>query len=905
MKLHFYLQYHTKFGQSLSISFDTNEFESQDLSEPIPMEYLNEQYWHCSIEIKRKELYKNIIYKYQLKTEDNKTINDWGHDRFISEFKKDINEIWMVDTWNHAGEFENVFFSDPFNNILLNPFETKSKASNDDDFTHIFKVKAPLLKKNEIVCISGAGAKLRDWTEIKPLLMCKEGDWWKIEIDLSGNNFPLSYKYGVYNYKSKKFIRYEEGENRLLYSNDSKKKVTVLHDGFIHLPNTTWKGSGVAIPVFSLRSKNSFGVGEFSDIKLLVDWANATGLKLIQLLPINDTISSNTWMDSYPYSAISAFALHPIYINLSKVAGKENASIPASIKVKQKELNELEKVDYEEVIKYKISALKELYSANSELCFEQDEYKIFFRENKHWLEPYAAFCYFRDKYKTANYEEWKSNSIYDKKEIAKLCSPKSSSYNEIGFYYFSQYHLHMQLKDAVDYAHKKGIVLKGDIPIGISRNSCDAWVAPELYNMDWQAGAPPDDFTAVGQNWEFPTYNWKKMQEDGFTWWKQRFSQMRNYFDAFRIDHILGFFRIWSIPLNAVQGIMGRFVPCISVHINEFGEKGIWFDYQRYCRPYITDDILYNRFGDLTEEVKDGFLITNAFGGYDLKSRYESQRQVEDHFLTVEKSDKNEKIKIGLFDLISNVILFEEPGSQGEEFHFRISMEKTESFRHLDHQLQVKLKDLYINYFFRRQDDFWYKEAMNKLPQLKASTNMLICGEDLGMVPDCVSDTMKQLGILSLEIQRMPKDIKKEFFHPNDAPYLSVITPSTHDMSTIRGWWEENREKTQKFYNHEMGQWGIAPFYCEAWINRAIVLQHLYSPAMWSIFQLQDILGMSDTLRRQNPNDERINNPANAKHYWCYRMHLPLESLKNQTDFNEELKGYIENSGRGKNYFLS
>jgi 4-alpha-glucanotransferase len=442
-------------------------------------------------------------------------------------------------------------------------------------------------------------------------------------------------------------------------------------------------------------------------------------------------------------------------------------------------------------------------------------------------------------------------------------------------------------------------VLKGDIPIGISRHSCDAWVQPELYNMNWQAGAPPDDFTAIGQNWGFPTYNWKKMQEDGFTWWRQRFEQMSNYFDAFRIDHILGFFRIWSIPSHSVQGILGRFVPCLPVHINEFGENGIWFDYQRYCRPYITDGVLNEIFGDLAEKVKTEFLVPNKFGSYDLELKYETQRQVEAHFANMEKTVENTRLMNGLFELITNVILFDDEEKPGEEFHFRISMEKTTSFRGLEYAVQEKLKNLAINYFFRRQDDFWYREAMKKLPALKEATNMLVCGEDLGMVPDCVPGVMQELGILSLEIQRMPKDPQKEFFHPVDAPYLSVITPSTHDMSTIRGWWEENRKRTQQFYNHVMGQWGDAPYFCEAWVNRAIILQHLYSPAMWSIFQLQDILGMSESLRRENPQLERINDPANPKNYWQYRMHLSLEDLIKQKDFNEEIKGYIINSGRG------
>jgi len=904
MKLQFYLRYHTSYGQSLWISGDTDELGNGDPGKALPMNYLNDEFWTVSLEIKRRDLSKLITYKYLLKNSDGGWIYEWGQDRYLEGLKKtEVQELQLVDTWNHAGEYENAFYSAPFDKVLLKRTVPKSRRSEDKDHTHIFKVKAPLLQKNEVICLLGSGDRLGDWNEEKPVQLQPEqhgqaGHWWVAKLDLSGSGFPVAYKYGVYNAKEKKFVGYEEGNNRLVYSDAAKRKLTLLHDGFIHLPNNTWKGSGVAIPVFSLRSKNSFGVGEFTDIKLLADWAARAGLKLIQLLPVNNTMSSFTWMDSYPYSAISAFALHPLYINLAEVAGKEYAEELTALKKKQKELNELSEVDYEEVMKYKFAVLQKLYAVMGEETLDSDGFREFFKEHRHWLEPFAAFCYFRDKYGTAEFSNWKTNAVYEKGEIEKLCSHKSPVYKSIGFYYFNQYHLHLQLKDAADHAHKKGVVLKGDIPIGISRYSCDAWVEPEMYNTCWQAGAPPDDFTAVGQNWGFPTYNWKKMQENGFSWWKKRFEQMSNYFDAFRIDHILGFFRIWSIPANAVQGIMGRFVPCLPVHINEFGENGIWFDYQRYCRPFITDEVLEESFGNSAADVKEQFLVANEFGGYDLQPELETQQQVEQHFAGLEQTEENEKLKLGIFDLLSNVILFEEAGTQGQEFHFRISMEKTASFRHLIPHVQEKLRALYVNYFYRRQDDFWFREGMKKLPQLKAATNMLVCGEDLGMVPHCVPDLMQQLGILSLEIQRMPKDPKKEFFHPNDAPYMSVITPSTHDMSTIRGWWEENRERTEHFYNNVLGQWGEAPVFCESWINRAIVLQHLYSPAMWSIFQLQDILGMSETLRRENPQDERINNPANPKNYWQYRMHISLEDLIREKDFNDELKGYVVNSGR-------
>jgi 4-alpha-glucanotransferase len=303
-------------------------------------------------------------------------------------------------------------------------------------------------------------------------------------------------------------------------------------------------------------------------------------------------------------------------------------------------------------------------------------------------------------------------------------------------------------------------------------------------------------------------------------------------------------------------------------------------------------------FGNDSEYVKTHFLQARENGFYTLSSAFDTQRKVECYFSQKEQSDHSDSIRDGLYDLISNVILLDVEGSDGQQFHFRISMENTSSFRYLEWHTQQQLRDLYINYYFNRQDNFWEKEAMHKLPALKRATNMLVFGEDLGMVPRCVPNVMRQLGILSLEIQRMPKNPAREFFHPSEAPYLSVVTPSTHDMSTIRGWWEEDRGLIQRFFNQELGQWGEAPYFCEAWVNRAIVLQHLHSPAQWSIFQLQDILGMSEQFRRENPHDERINVPANPRHYWRYRVHLTMEELIKEKEFNEEIREYIEHSGR-------
>jgi 4-alpha-glucanotransferase len=718
-------------------------------------------------------------------------------------------------------------------------------------------------------------------------------------FDLSGDDFPIAYKYGVYNLKEKKFVRFEDGNNRVTYEHAKKNTCIKLHDGFVWLPNTTWKGAGMAIPVFSLRSEKSFGVGEFSDLKLLTDWAASVGLKMIQLLPVNDTTATHTNADSYPYAAISAFALHPMYLHLPTLADTEGKAALAELELLRNELNGNATVAYDQVNNIKDEFCRSVYERIGKTTFRTKSYQEFFSTQQHWLKPYAAFCYFRDTYQTIRFEEWPANTTWEEQLHGPYFDSQSDTPEGIGmgYYCFLQYHLNEQLKDATRYAHSKGIIVKGDIAIGVYRHGADVWQHPELFHLEYQAGAPPDDFAVSGQNWGFPTYNWQRMKETSFAWWKQRFSQMSEYFDAFRIDHILGFFRIWSIPYHAVEGIMGHFVPALPVHREEFFARGIHLSHERLTAPFINEKVLWEIFGYDNELVKSIFLDSTDSGQYQLKAAFATQRQVEIYFAEKEQDEHHLKIRQGLYKLLSNVICFQSNNAP-DAFHFRYAMDQTPSYHQLPDELKGALHDLYIDYFFRRQDQFWMQEALQKLPALKRETNMLICGEDLGMVPGCVPQVMQQLGLLSLEIQRMPKDSAKQFFHPNDAPYLSVVTPSTHDMSTIRGWWEENSQATTDFYHHELGQLGTPPFYCEAWINKAIVVQHLYSPAMWCVFQLQDLLGIDASLRRTHPADERINIPADSNHFWNYRMHLTIEELQQATAYNEELGYLIESSGR-------
>ena len=868
MNVTFRLRFSTRPGQSLWL------VGTQPLpGHPVPLQYVDAEFWQVTVPLTTQAAGATLNYSYILRQTGDAQTTDCGRNRRLVPARFNGAELLVIDSWNQAGFFENTFYTEQFKKVLLAENLTEVKTIAPQNPTHTFRVKAPLLVQGQTICLLGEGAALGHWNTQSPILLSRanDEDYFSVQLDLRGQPFPFAYKYGVFDVEKKSFVRFEGGGNRSLKASVVRNQHTLVNDGFVVLPADTWHGAGVAVPVFSLRSGNSFGVGEFLDLKPLAGWGKKAGLKLIQLLPVNDTSATSTWKDSYPYAAISAFALHPIYLNLAAVASTKNQKLLKQLEPERQRLNALDAMDYEAVMKTKLGFLKQIFPSQKTTTFRSQEYKKFFAENEHWLAPYAAFCFLRDKFGTPDFSRWPEHREFNAGKISILAAGN----DDLAFHFFLQFHLHRQLQEATAHAHGCGLVVKGDIAIGVYRHSADVWQSPALFNLDMQAGAPPDAFAAKGQNWGFPTYNWPRMAADGFAWWKQRFAQIGNYFDAFRIDHILGFFRIWSSPAHAVEGILGHFVPAIAIEPVEFAARGIVFDHERFTKPFITDAVLHEIFGNENKMIRREFLSATGNGHYSLKPKFATQRQVENYFATREQNERNGKLKIGLFDLISNVILFEVEG----KYHFRFAMEQTASFKNLPPDTQAKLRDLYVDYFFRRQDDFWRREAMQKLPALKRVTNMLVCGEDLGLVPACVPEVMRDLGLLSLEIQRMPKTSGVDFSRPADAPYLSVVTPSTHDMSTISGWWEEDRELTQKFFNRELGLPGEAPREASPEIVEAVVRQHLTSPAMWSIFQLQDLLGMDGDLRRAGVEAERINVPAIPNFYWRYRLHLTPEKL--------------------------
>ena len=629
------------------------------------------------------------------------------------------------------------------------------------------------------------------------------------------------------------------------------------------------KLTGVAVPVFSLNTKNNFGIGEFLDLKMLGDWCEKVGMKMIQILPINDTRTDDSWDNSYPYKAISTKALHPIYLNLEKIGTLQEESDRAYFENQKNILKEKDHVDYPEVMKVKDAYFKKIFAQDWESTKNTEDFQNFFKENKDWLVPYAEFCL----QPTVNGQQ-----------------PE--------FYYFLQYHLDKQLKEAVDYLHERGIALKGDIPIGIGRNSVEAWTNPELFNLDCQAGAPPDAFATEGQNWGFPTYNWNAMANDDYQWWRDRLTQMSRYFDAYRIDHILGFFRIWEIPQEHTQGIMGHFSPALSYQQSVVSSQ-LSASYERLTKPYIRGHFLHEFFGEFTEEVRDKYLNETSFSYFELKEEFNTQRKITDFFVnrqqTTDNNHKYEKIKNGLIALCAEVLFLEDKNGG---LHPRIALQFTHSYNELEDYQKDNINKLYDEYFYHRNEELWKEEALKKLPKIIEASDMLVCGEDLGMVPACVKDVMQQLNILSLEVQRMPKNPCETFVNPKENPYLSVDTTSTHDTSTIRGWWEENGELTNRFYREMLGHHEGAPYFAEPWVCKEIIEQHLKSSSMWVIIPIQDYIAMDGDFRWDQTQKEQINVPANSHHHWCYKMHQSLEKLNERQSLNETLHSMIKDSGR-------
>ncbi len=892
MKLLFRIDYRANWGESLYLCGDTALLGNGDTSRALRLEVDGDRLWHAEVEL--PDSVAAFTYRYIIKNEQGDTRQEWGQGHCFRP-AAGVNEYDIYDRWQDQ-PFDKPFYSAAFTECICRHNSAGTKPLLPASGYVELCVAAPMVAPGCTLAISGEGDALGNWNPDRAIRMnSAEYPIWKAKIPAAGLNAATEYKYLIVDSANGRVVSWEGGNNRSIGVEPRENAATILAGMRFINAQTPWKGAGTAIPVFSLRTESDFGVGDFYDLKEMVDWAAAAGQTFLQILPINDTTMTGTWVDSYPYKANSIYALHPMFLRLEAIGELKDKKRREYYENLRKELNALPEVDYERVNKAKAEYCREIFASDGAKTMASPEYKAFIEKNGHWLLPYAAFCVLRDRFGTPDFNKWGEYAVYSADVQAKV---QAEAQTEIDFACYLQFHLDAQMRHVHEYANSHSIALKGDIPIGISRTSADAWVDPRLFNLDCQAGAPPDDFSVLGQNWGLPTYNWEEMSLDGFAWWKARFAKMAEFFDAYRIDHVLGFFRIWQIPMDAIHGLLGYFNPALPFSESELRNNyDFWIDADLQTTPYIMDYFVEDFFGPYTREALDTYCNSAGYGRYKLKPEFDTQRNVADHFATLPKDEKHTRICDGLLGLIDNVLFIEDPVEKGK-YHPRISAQYTYIYRALNDYERWCFNRLYNDFFYHRHNSFWYDKAMWKLPPLIDSTNMLTCAEDLGMIPACVPAVMQQLEILSLEIQRMPKDPGSTFGDTWSYPYYSVCTTSTHDMGGIRQWWEEDRDRSRDFYNNVLHEHGAAPYYAEPWVCDRIVDLHLASPSMLCILPLQDWLSIDANLRRENPNDEIINVPANPQHYWRYRMHLTIAELASHTEFTSYLRDKTAHFGR-------
>lgn len=887
ISLAFQLDYHTTWGQHVFVCGSIPELGAFDETKAVPLTHDGGNLWQLHLDVAASP---RVEYYYLIKEGKSVARREWGGHRMLA--LADGMTFHVHDLWKNQ-PYHGYLYSSVFTDSIF-AHQKQPLAASYHPHSILLDVICPYVQKNQTLVVCGENHALGKWdVRQAPQLSCVDAGQWQILLDAAAFSGKTQYKFVIVDSETRDAVYWEDGGNRILNPEKAEQKNNALVEmGLVfHHHSFTYKGTGVAIPVFSLRSDDSFGIGDFLDLRKMVDWAARTNQQMIQVLPVNDTTTTKTWHDSYPYSAISIYALHPLYLGYKEFPLK-NEKMHAAFLDEAARLNQLAQLDYEQVLKLKSDYARALFLQDGAAVLASEEYAAFYAKNQSWLFPYACYCYLRDKNNTARFADWGEFSTYDEERLKRMLSLHIDAATEVNYHCFLQFLLDRQLAAVKNYARQKGVALKGDIPIGINRDSIDAWTTAHLFNMDTQTGAPPDDFSVYGQNWGFPTYNWRAMEEEGFAWWKNRFGKMADYFDAYRIDHILGFFRIWEIPLNAVQGLLGYFSPALPYWAEELVQAGIPFDEERMAKPFIHEHYLPEIFGEFTDEVKNTYLEISGWQQFRLKSFCCTQVQIRKLF-DGKTGAGDIRIRDGLMSLCAEV-LFVRDRHDSYRFHPRITAQFTYSYRYLDDGVKAAFNRLYDDFFYHRHNYFWRGQAMAKLPELISSTSMMVCGEDLGMVPDCVPSVMDELQILSLEIQRMPKDPRATFADLGQLPYRSVCTTSTHDMSPIRAWWHENREVSQRYYNEVLHLDGAAPDDCTPDLCRRIVQAHLNSTAMWVVLPWQDWMSVDAAIPSPNPEEERINVPANPNHYWRYRMHISLDKLNEMEELNRKIAQLAE-----------
>ena len=313
--------------------------------------------------------------------------------------------------------------------------------------------------------------------------------------------------------------------------------------------------AGVAVALFSHYSTKSVGIGELPDLKLLINWCELTGMSLIQLLPMNDV-----GFNFRPYDAQSMFALDPAYLSLHELEGIDSKSFVKEIK-KLQELfpTGVQRVNYE-IKAAKLALLWKIFKSAD--ATRIPAFQSFIKENTFWLNDYALFKVIKEKNNERAWEEWEETLKSRNKEA--LLSFRKNYSDILTFQQWLQWQLFEQFSKVKKYAERKKVFLVGDLPFLVSRDSADVWAHQEYFKLDLSSGAPPDMLYSRGQRWGMPPYDWEHLAQGDYDYVKAKLKVAQNFYDIFRIDHVVGIFRVWTIPVTEPKennGLYGTFDP--------------------------------------------------------------------------------------------------------------------------------------------------------------------------------------------------------------------------------------------------------------------------------------------------------------------------------------------------------
>jgi len=636
--------------------------------------------------------------------------------------------------------------------------------------------------------------------------------------------------------------------------------------------------TGTAVPLSSLRSRHGGGIGEFPDLALLGAWCRDAGLAVVQLLPINDT-----GYESSPYSALSAFALHPVYLRLADLPGY--GVIEEKAKALAAELNARVHVDHTRVWAGKQSLLHQLFD---HVTLSEAEAEAWIATHS-WGRVYAVFWALRERYARAGWQSWPEHRQVDAKTIARLWKELGP---EARFPIWLQIQAEAQLGAAVATLESFGVALKGDIPILLNEDSADVWAHPEYFDLSLRAGAPPDGMNPEGQNWGFPVYRWDNLAKDGYRWWKDRLGHAARFYQAYRIDHVLGFFRLWATPAENHTAQLGLYQP--APRLTEEALRRLGFDDGRLVwmsEPHVFGLELRERLGAEAEAAADASLT--KIGAEDLY-RFRPAIRGEKDLTALALSDHAKGVLIHSFR--NRTLLRQADGSfvptaqyYATRAYDSLNQDERWSFEHLIQEVHEQVQQE------------WEDQGRRLLGFMKESTSMLVCAEDLGSIPDCVPRVLGELGILGLKICRWARDWNapgQPYFRVVDYPELSVCTPSVHDTSTLRQWWDEEKD-----HRGFLAALGLDPSRDDGPYTpdqAAKVLAALMTTrSRLCVVALQDWFGLDEGLKTDDPAAERVNTPGTVGlTNWAWRMKPYLEDLLARSAFTAQVRGLTDSRSR-------